>query len=200
MRPGLRVSCLNLHFCDGPIRLLPSPAILPPICNQSPSHRILQNVFALSLEPFRRSQHVIKRLFLPDRLMSSQPEVDSTPRSSLDRPHNLHQRKYFAQPLVHQRREDQVNMIRHDDRDIEFVFVAMMWQHDDSAISRAQSGRIHRNFVTNVTKCALKSRCKCGRFRRKNCMPKFCHLKRPAKHMRTKNSFRFPCWELTQPT
>ncbi len=119
-RPGLRVwlRLPDSHFRNRLFAPLPSPPILPPIADQSPSRRILQHILNLRIQPLRTAQHMIKRLFLPNRPMSSHSLINPASGRTLNAAHDLDQRKYLTPPLIDQRGQNHVNVIWHHHRSV----------------------------------------------------------------------------------
>src|SRR5690349_10592721 len=99
----------------------PDPRILLPLRNQPRPHRVLENVSNLSVQGFRRAQHMIERLALPYAPESIQPLINELTGSSLDSAHDLSQRIELAFLVVDQRREDDMHMIGHHQSDMQKV-------------------------------------------------------------------------------
>ena len=83
---------------------------------------------------------MIKRFRLPNPPLSVEGLVDLVSRSSFDGIHDLGERENFHGLVIDQRSEDQVNVIRHDDRDLEveplLVVVQTACEHDGAHVSR----------------------------------------------------------------
>ena len=69
---------------------------------------------------------MIKRFRLPKSSLSVESLVDLVSRSSFDGIHYLRQRKNFHGFAIDERSEDQVNMIRHDNRHLEVELVTVV--------------------------------------------------------------------------
>lgn len=86
---------------------------------------------------------MIKRLFLPYNPMLSHLPIDRPSRSALYSLHDSAQGKDFFSLLVDERSADEVYVVRHYDRDIEFVslpmVVATRCQHKISCCRRQGS-------------------------------------------------------------
>ena len=128
MRPGLHVlrSFRHSHFGDRPIGPLPHPSIFPPICDQSLPYWILQNVFHLRVQTFRRPKHVVKRFFLPYNSTPPHLLVDCACGRPFDRLHDPDQGKDLLPVFVNEWGKDHVDVIGHDDCGIEFVSFTMV--------------------------------------------------------------------------
>ena len=71
---------------------------------------------------------MIERFLLPDWADVSHFSVDEVCRSTLDSSQDLDDRKDFLFLCVHAWSQDQMYMIVHDDRDIEFITNAMVME------------------------------------------------------------------------
>src|SRR5579864_8091797 len=98
------------HLCESLMLALPSPWILVPMSNQPFAHRVLQHILHLRIQPFRTSQYVIKRFFLPDRPMTHPALIDRAGRCALDAAHDGNQRIDFLTPSVDERSQDEMHM------------------------------------------------------------------------------------------
>jgi hypothetical protein len=132
---GPRRRCEGIHK-----GLLPKPRIIVRFFDQASPHRIVQQVLDLGIQTLRRSQNMIKRFRLPNPPLSVEGLVDLVSRSSFDGIHDLGERENFHGLVIDQRSEDQVNVIRHDDRDLEveplLVVVQTACEHDGAHVSR----------------------------------------------------------------
>jgi hypothetical protein len=132
---GPRRRCEGIHK-----GLLPKPWIVVPLSDQASPHRIVQQVLDLGIQTLRRSQNMVKRFRLPNSPVSVESFVDLMSRSSFHRIHDLCKRENFHGFVIYQRSEDQVNMIRHDNRNLEVELFSVVMQtafkHDRSHVSR----------------------------------------------------------------
>src|SRR6266576_188341 len=136
---GHRRMCEGIHKS-----FLPKPRIVP-FSNQAPPHRIVQQVLNLGIQTLRRSQNMIKRFRLPNSSASMESLVDLVCRSSFHRVHNHRERENFHGFVIDERSEDQVNMIRHDDCDLEVKFFSVVVQ---TACERDRSHASRKNPAT----------------------------------------------------
>jgi len=115
-------------------RLLPQPRISCPLPDHPRSNGVLQQIRDFRVKTLRGTDHVIKRLRLPNPALTPQLFVNFVGREPLDRIHDLGERIGLQGPLVGQRREDHVNMIGHyhSDPQVESLPVMMQtaFQHD----------------------------------------------------------------------
>lgn len=131
MFSGPRRRCEEIHKS-----FLPKPRIVVRFSHQASPHRIVQQVLDLGIQTLRRSQNMIKRFRLPNSTLSAEGLVDLVSRRSLDGIHDLCERENFHGFVIDERSEDQVNVIRHDDRDLEVELLLVVMQaaceHDRS--------------------------------------------------------------------
>ena len=100
------------------LRREPKPGIIFCLGCQTLAHRVLANVFQLFLEASVASQHVVERLFLPDRARGSLQLVYATRRHPFDQLEDERQRVGPAL-IVRQGSEQEMHVIGHDDCGLE---------------------------------------------------------------------------------
>jgi len=106
---------------------LPNPGILALAPHQPSAHWILANVIHTIDQAVVGSQHMIRKLLLPNWTRSIESYIDLPRSSAFDGLHNLRQAVAPA-ILPAQWRVNQMNMIRHNDGGMEIEFLCMLVQ------------------------------------------------------------------------
>jgi hypothetical protein len=100
----------------------PNPGIARRIPTQSAPNRILQYIFDLGIKILGRPQDMVKRFRLPNLTSPSKSFVDHVRRGPFDRVHDLCEGTDFHRLIAGQRREDEMNVIRHNHSSFEVKF------------------------------------------------------------------------------
>ncbi|MFY9909376.1 MAG: hypothetical protein WAK56_06035, partial [Candidatus Sulfotelmatobacter sp.] len=96
-------------------RLSQQPRIFCPTKHHPRSHWIFKKVSHFRVEIFRKSEHVVERLRLPQPSVAAKNLVHPMRRSTFNSVHDLGKRIDFHILVIGQGRENHVNVVGHDD-------------------------------------------------------------------------------------
>ena len=108
--------------------LLPEPWVFLPGGYYASADWVLQHILNFRIEVLGGSRDVIEGLCLPNFPLAAQGLVDAVRGGAFDGIHDLGERIDLSCGLIDERREDQVNMVGHDDGDLEIELCAIVMQ------------------------------------------------------------------------
>ena len=138
-RPAVKGARATKGQLQPQLRIHPQPAIILRPPHQPSPDRILPNICAFFPKTLIRSQHMVKRLFLPNRPRTILQLIYPVGSSTLQALQNVNQRKRPA-IAISKSRKQQMNMIRHDDSGMQMnpppMFAKAVVQHQISSLRR----------------------------------------------------------------